>query len=121
MLALRMQAEGQSRRRVLGVILLGTALLMVFAGDRVLQGRGPLLFVVYWSACLVLTVGAIVIAFRDARALRQATRAAQADLLDQAFKEISDKAKRSRQGGQNGTGPKETRGSVPPGSSGLQE
>jgi len=94
--------DATTRRRWLGILLLVAALGMLIAGETVLQGRlENVNFVLYWLLCLVLTTGAIIVAFLDARALRQQTRAEARDLLQSTLKEIETDAKsrRGRAGG----------------------
>ena len=86
--------DATTRRRWLGILVLVAALGMLIAGETVLQGRlQNVTFVLYWLLCLILTTGAIIIAFLDARALRQQTRAEARDLLQSTLKEIETDAK----------------------------
>lgn len=89
--------DATTRRRWLGIVVLIAALGMLIAGETVLQGRlQNVTFVLYWLLCLVLTTAAIIIAFLDARALRQQTREEARDLLQSTLKEIETDAKARR-------------------------
>ena len=89
--------DATMRRRWLGIAVLIAALGMLIAGETVLQGRlQNVTFVLYWLLCLILTTAAIIIAFLDARALRQQTREEARDLLQTTLKEIETDAKARR-------------------------
>ncbi len=89
-----MSLDATARRRWLGVLVLLAALVMLVAGQTVLQNRlKDLVFLGYWFLCLLLTATAIVIAFLDARALRRQTRDEARDLLQATLKEIESEAK----------------------------
>ena len=92
-----MAFDATTRRRWLGILVLIAALGMLIAGETVLQGRlQNVAFVLYWLLCLILTTAAIIIAFLDARALRQQTREEARDLLQSTLKEIETDAKARR-------------------------
>lgn len=92
-----MGSDVTTRRRGLGILVLTAALGMLIAGETVLQGRlQNVTFVLYWLLCLILTTAAIIIAFLDARALRQQTREEARDLLQSTLKEIETDAKTRR-------------------------
>ena len=89
--------DATTRRRWLGVLVLIAALGMLIAGETVLQSQlQNVTFVLYWLICLILTTAAIIIAFLDARALRQQTREQARDLLQSTLKEIETDAKARR-------------------------
>ena len=95
-----------ARRRWFGAIVLGVALLMLILGETMLKGRmGDTAFVLYWLICFVLTGAAIVVAFRDVKAVQNEVRSEQRTLLESTLKEIESEA-RNRRGRtkQNGSG-----------------
>lgn len=92
-----MEFDATARRRWLGILVLVLALAMLIAGETVLQGRlHDWGFLGYWLVCLLLTSGAIIIAFVDARALRRQTRDEARDLLQSTLKEIETEARARR-------------------------
>ena len=87
-----------NQRRVLGTLFLATAIIMILLGETVLQHRlGPLGTLVYWTTCLLATLGAIVCALLDlSRSMRQ-SRAEQRQMLEQAIRDIeADRARRQQ-------------------------
>jgi|SRR6516165_3772959 hypothetical protein len=91
-----------TRRRWVGAIVLTAALLMLIAGQTVLQGRLKAFgFLVYWTLCFALTCLAIVIAFLDVRALGRRTRQEQHDLIESTLKKIQTDARDKRKGTKN--------------------
>lgn len=65
------------RRRWLGGIFLGGAILMLIAGETVLSRRlseSAWLMVVYWLLCFLSVVCAMIIALLDLAVLRRRTR-----------------------------------------------
>ena len=67
--------EGVVKRRALGVLFLVLALGMLVAGETVLQDKlSSSLFVLYWLACFVFTMLAMIVALRDLRALQSKAR-----------------------------------------------
>jgi hypothetical protein len=81
-------------RRWIGGLVLGAAVLMLVAGQTVLAGRlDPVGFLVYWSVCLVLTGTAIIVAFRDLRALRRRSLEEQRNLFHTTLGQIAAHAK----------------------------
>jgi hypothetical protein len=81
------------RRRLLGGLALAAAVMMVAAGETWLQGRlSPAAFLGYWLVCFVLTMVAIVAAFRDVRALARRTRQEQESLVQDALSNIQAEA-----------------------------
>jgi len=85
------------RRRWFGAIVLGVALLMLILGETSLKGKmGDVAFVLYWLVCFVLTGIAIVVAFRDVKAVQNEVRSEQRSLLESTLKDIESEA-RNRQ------------------------
>ncbi len=90
----RLMALNATKRRWLGVLVLGLALAMVIAGQTVLRQRlRGLVFAVYWLVCFVLTCTAAFIALADARALRQQTRRETRDLFESTLRDIETDAR----------------------------
>jgi len=90
-----MALDATARRRWLGGGALAGALAMLICGETVLRGRlKPFDFVIYWLLCFVLTGVAMIVAFRDLRALQRRTRQQQRDLLQNTLKEIESDAQR---------------------------
>ncbi len=83
-----------NRRRWFGAGLLAAALLMLLAGETVIEPHlGALGLLVFWLACLGLTIGAIVVAFLDARAVAHRSLKEQRDLFEATLRNIADDAK----------------------------
>lgn len=51
------------------------------------------LFLVYWAVCFVFTLGAIIIALLDIRAVRRRVRNQQRDLIQRTLEGVEAKAK----------------------------
>jgi len=85
------------RRRWFGALVLVGAVGMLVAGETVLKGRllGKA-FWVYWLICFFLTGLAMLVAFRDARAMLQRTGREQRDLLENTLNEIKSDAQARR-------------------------
>lgn len=82
------------RRRVIGALFLVGALGMLVAGESVLKTRlSALAFLLYWLICLGLTIGAIIVACLDARAMQRRTRDEQRELLESTLKNIEDESR----------------------------
>jgi hypothetical protein len=92
------------RRRWFGAIVLGVALLMLIIGETALKGKmGDIAFLAYWLVCFVLTGIAIVVAFRDVKAVHNDVRSEQRSLLESTLKEIESEARdRQQQAKRNG-------------------
>jgi Na+/melibiose symporter-like transporter len=92
-----MGLDATARRRWFGGIALVLALAMLVLGETVLKGRmSEVAFMVYWLVCFVFTVLAIVVAFRDVKAVQHEVRTEQRTLLESALKDIENEA-RSKQ------------------------
>lgn len=99
-----MRLNETDRRRVLGAVFLSLAVLMLVAGQTILQGRlGNLATLIYWLFCMVFTVLAMMIALVDLRAVRRSTRQAQRDMLQGMVKDIADEQKRGKSSGPRDT------------------
>jgi hypothetical protein len=100
-----MDLDGSARRRWFGAAVLAAAAVMLVAGATVLQGRlEGMAFLVYWLGCFVLTMAAIMVAFRDARAVHQITRREHRDLIENTMRNIELEA-RNRRRGRNDSAP----------------
>lgn len=92
-----MRLNATVRRRWLGAVVLLIALLMLILGETALQSRlHDFVFLAYWFICFALTVTAIVVAMLDARVMRQQTREAARDLLQDTLDQIQTDAKRKQ-------------------------
>jgi hypothetical protein len=90
------------RRRWFGALVLAGAIGMLVAGETVLKGilLGKA-FWVYWLVCFFLTGLAMLVAFRDARAMLQRTGREQRNLLENTLDQIKSDAQRRRKAGEN--------------------
>jgi len=94
-----MGLDATARRRWFGVLVLAAALLMLIAGETVLQRRlKEFGFLAYWMVCFGLTCLAILIAFLDVRALGQRTRREHHDLLESTLRNIRTDAQSKPKG-----------------------
>ena len=86
------------RRRWVGVLCLGGAVLMLAAGQTVLRDRlHDIAFLVYWMICFGFTGLAVAVALLDARANRRRLREERRDLLEATLKDIQSAAQGRRQ------------------------
>jgi hypothetical protein len=100
---MRMSLSATARRRWFGALVLLLALGMLVAGETVLRGRFPSsAFLFYWLICLVLTVLAIAVAFRDVKESARKALQDQKDLLETTLKEIETEAKGKNNGKKSG-------------------
>jgi hypothetical protein len=84
------------RRRWLGVVCLGIAILMVVWGQFFLpRTLAPSLQAAFWLLCFVFTIAAILIALLDLLLLRQRTRAEKRALFAETMEAIEKEATRS--------------------------
>jgi hypothetical protein len=92
------------RRRWFGAIVLVVALLLLILGETALKGKmSDVAFVVYWLSCFILTGAAIVVAFRDVKAVQNEVRSEQRTLLESTLKDIESEARnRDKQAKRNG-------------------
>ena len=87
-------ARSDIKRRWFGGIVLGTAALMLVAGETVLKGRmSSLAFIIYWLVCFILTGTAIFVALIDARVLQYRTRREHRELVQDTMDAIESDAK----------------------------
>jgi hypothetical protein len=87
-----MSLSRQSRRRLIGGIVIGTAILMVIAGEYLFKGLfSPAVMLFYWLTCFGLTVAAMIIAIVDASATARRTIEARRNLVMDTVKEIERK------------------------------
>jgi hypothetical protein len=93
-----MPTSADALRRWLGLFFLAVAFGMLIWGQTVLEEvleRNRVLFVIYWSFCFLLTVGAIVTALLDMRATRKRARHEHEQLLRRTMDDIDREAGRS--------------------------
>ena len=85
-----------ARRRWFG------AFFLIIAGGLLLWGftflgptlvRNPLLFVVYWSACLIFTLLSFAIAVYDMLVIRRRVREEKRAAFDRAFSDVEETKK----------------------------
>jgi heme exporter protein D len=89
-----MVLDANLRRRWFGAAALAIALAMLIVGETVLKNRlKDLGFLVYWFICFCATGLAVIVAFVDARALRQHAFDQRRDLLQTALKDIQKEAR----------------------------
>jgi protein-S-isoprenylcysteine O-methyltransferase Ste14 len=99
-----MGLDATARRRWFGAIILVLALVMLVLGETVLKGKmSDVAFLAYWLICFVCTALAIVVAFRDVKAVQHEVRSEQRILLESALKDIESEA-RSKQKRTKGNG-----------------
>jgi hypothetical protein len=86
-----MGSNADIRRRWLGVIFLGIAVLVLIAGETVWNARlRSLGFLVLWLVtCLVFTCLAVLMALLEVSAVRRRTREEQRALLEDTIREIA--------------------------------
>ena len=91
MLASLMGLGATARRRWCGGLVLLTALVLLILGETMLKGnlRGWV-FVLYWLLCFGLTFVAIIIAWLDARAVRNKSRREARELVERTLGKIEE-------------------------------
>jgi len=88
-----MGIDATARRRWFGALTLGGALLLLVAGATVLSGRlTGMGFLLYWGACMALTVVAILTAFIDMRAVQYELRQEKHELIQSTIENIQKDA-----------------------------
>jgi protein-S-isoprenylcysteine O-methyltransferase Ste14 len=93
-----MALDVTARRRWFGALLVAVALAMLIAGQTMLSERlDPAEFIVYWLVCLVLTGLAIVVAFRDLRAIQRQNLQEQRHLFHATLEQIANEARTKAQ------------------------
>jgi protein-S-isoprenylcysteine O-methyltransferase Ste14 len=92
-----MGLDATARRRWFGAIVLVLVVLMLILGQTVFKSTlSGVAFLLYWSTCFILLILAVVVAFRDVRAIHDEVRAEQRTLLESTLKDIESEA-RSKQ------------------------
>lgn len=82
------------------MLALLAALGLLVGGETVLKDRlGGATFLLYWGVCFLLTGLAMILAFRDLRAVQRRTREEQRELLQEALKGIEAEARSRGRGG----------------------
>ena len=80
--------SADARRRWFGVFFLIVAVGMLIWGQTVLEPHlKGVIYLIYWFACFLMTLIAIVIALLDVRALRRHSREEQRDLIERTLGE----------------------------------
>jgi len=98
-----MDLDAKARRRWFGASVLLAAVVMLLAGETVLQGRlSPLAFACYWIVCFLLTGLAMIIAVMDARSLAQRTVEEHRDLLRKTLDTIEAEVQHRAHGASDG-------------------
>ena len=86
-----MSNSADALRRWLGLFCLAVAAGLLIWGQTILKPvLDGLAFILYWGICFFFTVGAIVIAMLDMRAVRQRTRREQEELLQKTLEQIAE-------------------------------
>jgi hypothetical protein len=79
-------SRGQIVLRICGGVLLTVCALMVVLGMTVLDERlQGLQFILYWTWCLLLTFGAIILALWDMLLVRRILRRTRRELFEREF------------------------------------
>ena len=79
-------SRGQIMLRVCGGVLLTACALMVVLGMTVLNERlQGLQFILYWTWCLLLTFGAVILALWDMLLVRRILRRTRRELFEREF------------------------------------
>ncbi len=82
------------RRRVMGAIFLLAALAMLVGGETVLKERlSPAQFLIFWLCCLLFTLLAIMVAFRDFRVMTRRVAKDQRELFESTLRKIESDAR----------------------------
>ena len=86
-----------TRRRWLGILFLGCAVMMLVVGQTILQNHlRDLAFLGYWMTCFAFTGLAVAVALLDARENRRRLREERRDLLQMTLKDIQSAAQKRR-------------------------
>jgi hypothetical protein len=101
-----MGLDATARRRWFGGIVLAIAILMLVLGETALKGKmGDVAFLGYWLICFVFVCLAIVVAFRDVKAVQHELRSEQRTLLESTLKDIESEARdKEKRAARNGKG-----------------
>lgn len=84
----------QHHRRRLATWLLAIAITLLLAGETLFRHRlGPLTTLLYWTTCLLTTLGAIGFALLDLLGSARESRAEQSAMIEQAIHEIENARK----------------------------
>jgi ABC-type bacteriocin/lantibiotic exporter with double-glycine peptidase domain len=85
-------------RRRLGVLCIAAAILMLILGETLLRtilAHNPVLLLIYWMTCFILTALAAGFAIIDAARVRLESREQQRSLLEETLQEV-EREKRER-------------------------
>lgn len=90
--------SADAMRRWLGAFCLAVAFGLLVWGETILK---PILtgipFLVYWLGCFLFTIGAIIFALLDVRAVRRRIRAERKELIERTFQDLEKKADSPKQ------------------------
>lgn len=85
-------------RRRLGVLCIAAAILMLILGETLLRttlANNPVLLLVYWMGCFILTTLAAGVAIIDAARVRLESREQQRSLVEETLQQV-EREKRER-------------------------
>ena len=85
--------SADAMRRWLGAFCLAVAFGLLVWGETVLKpALSGLLFLLYWMGCFLFTIGAIVFALLDVRAVRRRVKTEKRELVERTFQDLEKKA-----------------------------
>lgn len=90
--------RSRTRRRRFGIVCIAAAILMLILGETLLRttlANNPVLLLVYWMTCFILTAFAAGVAIIDAARVRLESREQQRSLLEETLQEV-EREKRER-------------------------
>ena len=91
-----------NKSRVLGTLFLAASIVMLILGETLLKHQlGPFATLVYWTTCVLATLGAIICALLDLSRSMRESRAEQRAMLEQTIHEIEAERARRKQAGPN--------------------
>ena len=86
----RQVGSNMKRRRLVGTIFLGIAVLMVVVGEFALHGADPYLQITYWFICFLFTGAAMLVAVVDLLVVRTQSRQQRRELLEATIREVEE-------------------------------
>jgi len=86
-----MPNSAEALRRWLGLFCLAMAAGMLIWGQTILKPHlHDFPFIIYWTFCFLFTIGAVVIALLDVRAVRLRIKEERAELIARTLREIEN-------------------------------